>query len=70
MDIKTGLHCEAVEMDLSKPISKGYMSVIIVYGQSALAWSSSNNDLWGFFHIIQKKKKITQLNTKCSLHYL
>lgn len=60
MDIKTGLHCEAVErhgLIQTNQQRLGYMSVIIAYEQSAVAWSSSNNDVCFFFHIIQKKKK-------------
>lgn len=70
MDIKTGLHCEAVERHgfLSANQQRlGYMSDSVII---ASEWPGAVQMLMFFSHIIQKKKKITQLNTKCSLHYL
>lgn len=58
MDIKTGLHCEAVERHgfiQTNQQRSGYMSVIIASKQSAVAWSISNND--GFFSHYSKKEK-------------
>lgn len=59
MDIKTGLHCEAVERHgfiHTNQQRLGYMSVIIAYEQSAVAWSSSNNDVCFFSHHSKKEK--------------
>lgn len=67
MDIKTGLHCEAVErhgLIQTNQQRLGYMSVIIAYEQSAVAWSSSNNDVWGFFTSFKKRKKSNPVKYK------